>query len=77
MQELGVIIRPYVHLQHVNLNNNRLKEVSEVMHLTWLLTLTAAGNGIRDIKFFDEFNQTMQYINVSAFANSVADRLQP
>lgn len=66
---MGPILRPYVHLQSVNLNKNQLVDISEMMHLTYLISLTASSNEIKSMKFFEEFSQTMQYLQVSASRN--------
>jgi len=59
IQELGQLLRPYIHLQTVNLNKNQLNDISEMMHLTYLVNLSASGNEIKSMKFLEEFSMTM------------------
>jgi hypothetical protein len=71
------MLRPYVHLQTVNLNKNQLNDISEMMHLTYLVSLSASGNEIKSMKFFEEFSMTMQYLQVSATSNFPGGRFKP
>jgi len=62
IQELGVLLRPYQHLQNINLSKNALIEINEVMHLQYLININAQGNQIADIKFFEEYSQSLEYL---------------
>ena len=65
IQELGVLLRPYVHLQNINLSKNQLIDISELMHLPYLLQLNVSSNQIADVKFLEDFSQSLQYLQVS------------
>jgi len=59
------LLRPYQHLQNINLSKNALIEINEVMHLQYLININAQGNQIADIKFFEEYSQSLEYLQVS------------
>lgn len=64
IQELGELLRPYKHLTNVNLSKNDLRDVSEVRHLTYILTLNASTNSVKDISFIEANPDCLEYLQV-------------
>ena len=62
VQELSTLLRPYIHLQNINLSKNEIRDVSEVVHLPYLLTINASSNQVKDIQFFKHFSDNLQYL---------------
>ena len=52
-------MRPFQHLQNVNLSKNDIRDVSEVMHLPYILNINANTNSVRDMKFFEMHSGSM------------------
>jgi len=51
IQELGVVLEPYVHLINVNLSKNDIRDVSTVLNMPSLVNLNASTNQIASIMF--------------------------
>jgi len=52
-------LRPYVHLQILNLSKNDIRDITEVVHLEYLLSINASQNQIKDIQFFKHFPESL------------------
>lgn len=65
IQELGDLLRPYKHLSNLNLNKNDIRDISCVVDLTYLLTLSCSGAAIKSLDFLSENPASLQYLQVS------------
>lgn len=71
VQELGEHLRPYVHLQNLNLSKNDIRNIEEVIHLEFLLSINASTNSIKDITFLKNYPESLQYLQVSVIVCNV------
>jgi Leucine-rich repeat (LRR) protein len=63
LEELGESLRPFQHLRFLSLSKNQLKDVSEILHLPFLLTFQAAENQIASIDFLGAArDQSLHYL---------------
>jgi Leucine-rich repeat (LRR) protein len=62
IQELGELLRPYVHLSTLNLSKNDIRDVSTVAHLPHLLTFNASGCAIKSLDFISSDPAVLRYL---------------
>jgi Leucine-rich repeat (LRR) protein len=55
-----------VHLSHVNLNKNDIRDISVIASMPYLLTLTANTNALKSLSFMSENPDALKYLQVSS-----------
>ena len=67
VEDLGMELQNYEHLQHLNLSKNGIREISSMAYLLHLLTVNVSTNAIGSIKFLEEIGSTerLQFLQVS------------
>lgn len=58
-------MKPYVHLQNLNISKNDIRDVSTVAELPHLVNFQAAGCAIKDLDFLALNPSNLQYLQVS------------
>ena len=78
LEELGEALRPFQHLRFLSLNKNQLKDVSEILHLPFLLTFQAAENQIASIDFLGAArDQSLHYLQHLVLTKNKLTALPP
>lgn len=62
LEELGEALRNYQHLRFLSVSKNQLKDVSEILHLPFLLTFQSAENQVASIDFLSTARDQLQYL---------------
>ena len=65
VESFGILLKQYEHLRRVNLNRNKLRDISEIDTLPYLVEASAQNNLIKDIEFFEAHANSLQYLRVS------------
>ena len=68
------MLKPYEHVQQLNLSKNEIQDISTVNFFNYLLVLDANTNHIKSMAFFEENPEALQFLQVSiSFINFVTD----
>lgn len=65
-------MKPYVHLQNLNISKNDIRDVSTVAELPHLVNFQAAGCAIKDLDFLALNPSNLQYLQVSRLSKITA-----
>jgi len=57
LRKLFRYLRNYPHLKYIDINTNAIRDISILINVHYLLTLTAHTNKIEDISLFTEENK--------------------
>lgn len=66
----------YPHLRYLNVANNKLKDLSSIKSLNFLIFLNASGNLITDLEFLNE-KGTLNYLQLVILSNNRIKKLTP
>jgi hypothetical protein len=53
IESFGLLMRQYEHVRTINMNGNKLRGISEISALPYLLEVEAKNNLIKDIDFLE------------------------
>lgn len=67
IQELGELLKPYVHLANLNLSKNDIRDISCVSELPHLLTFNCSGAAIPNLDFMANNEDSLRYLQVSSW----------
>lgn len=56
------MLRPYQHLQVVNLEKNDIRDIEEIMHIPYLTKVSASQNAIKEVPFFERHPEQLRYL---------------
>ena len=65
IQDLGELLRPYEHIQDLNLSKNEIGDISSIVAFNYLLVLDASSNSITSIGFLENTADGLQFLQVS------------
>jgi len=65
IQELGELLKPYIHLSNVNLSKNDIRDISCIAELPNLITFSCSGAAIPNLDFMANNSDCLQYLQVS------------
>ena len=65
IQDLGDLLRPYEHIQNLNLSKNEIEDISSITAFNYLLVLDASTNHINSISFLENSPNNLQFLQVS------------
>ena len=66
----------YPHLRYLNVANNKIKDLSSIKSLNFLIFLNASGNLITDLEFLNE-KGTLNYLQLVILSNNRIKKLTP
>jgi len=66
----------YPHLRYLNISNNKIKDLSGLKSLNFLIFLNASGNQIADLEFLNE-RGTLNYLQLVILSNNRIKKLTP
>ena len=53
IQDLGELLRPYEHIQDLNISKNEVEDISTITAYNYLLVLDASTNAVASIGFLE------------------------
>lgn len=66
----------YPHLRYLNVANNKIKDLSSIKSLNFLIFLNASGNLLTDLEFLNE-KGTLNYLQLAILSNNRIKKLTP
>jgi Leucine-rich repeat (LRR) protein len=70
IQELGELLKPFVHLSNINLSKNDLRDISCISELPNLLTFSCSGAAVSSLDFMANNPESLKYLQVRNFQNN-------
>ena len=69
IEDLGNLLQPYEHLQHLHLSKNGIRDIATIGYLPHLLTVNVGTNAVASIKFLQELadSDRLQFLQVSSY----------
>ena len=66
IKSMGDCLRLFTHLRNLNISKNNLKELDEVLHLPYLVTLDASENQVASLSFLNNVGDRgcLKYLEV-------------
>ena len=62
---MGELLRPYEHIQNLNISKNEVEDISCITAFNYLLVLDASTNQIGSIGFLENSPDGLQFLQVS------------
>lgn len=62
---MGDLLRPYEHVQNLDISKNEVYDLQTICCFPYLLTLNANTNAVQSISFFENSPDTLQFLQVS------------
>ena len=73
---MGELLRPYEHIQNLNISKNEVEDISCITAFNYLLVLDASTNQIGSIGFLENSPDGLQFLQVSDLFPSFTPYLQ-
>lgn len=58
----GELLRQYIHVREIKIQDNKMRDISEITFLPYLESLNAQNNLIKSIEFLQDQAHTLQYL---------------
>lgn len=75
LEHLGNALLMFKHLRYISMTNNKLTDISCIAKLPRLVTLDASKNHIKNIDFFGDENDSLQYLTTLNLSNNLIESL--